>query len=280
MRAQPLPNRPALAVAAAGKQWLCVGDLHIGLESEMKSKGVHMPSQTERMIAELEEIAPGYEGIIILGDVKHRVPGTSRQELAELPSFFRRLLQSYGQVDVVRGNHDTDIAELLPPGVKVHPSSGMILDGIGFVHGHTWPGNDVMAAPLLVMGHNHPAVIFEDGLGNNMSEKCWMRCRFKSGDGRYLTVPQEAVIVPPFNRCLGGSPVNLERPRLLGPLFKNELIDLDDADLYLMDGVYLGKVRDLRVRRQRHFRLQDEDGSSPGAPRSRTGRPFLRRRSL
>jgi putative SbcD/Mre11-related phosphoesterase len=278
MRAQPLPGRPALTVAADGIEWLCVGDLHIGLESEMRSKGVHMPSQTERMIAELVELAPAYGGIIILGDVKHRVPGTSRQELAELPSFFRRLLAAYGKVHVVRGNHDTDISEILPAGVEVHPASGMVMDGIGFVHGHTWPGNEVMAQPLLVMGHNHPAVIFEDGLGNNMSEKCWMRCRFRSGDGRYLTLPEEAIIVPPFNRCLGGSPVNLEKPRLLGPLFKNELVDLDDADLYLMDGVYLGKVRDLRVRRQRHFRLE-EDGSSPEAPRSRNGRPYLRRRS-
>jgi putative SbcD/Mre11-related phosphoesterase len=278
MRAQPLPGRPALSVRLGELQWLCVGDLHIGLESEMRGKGVHMPSQTERMISDLEGMSHGHDGIIVLGDVKHRVPGTSRQESAELPQFFMRLLRAYGRVEVVRGNHDTDIAQLLPEGVAVHPPSGMHRDEVGFVHGHTWPGNDVMACPLLVMGHNHPAVIFEDGLGNNMSEKCWMRCRFRPADGRYLTLPEEAVIVPPFNRNLGGSPVNLERPRMLGPLFRNDMVDLDDADLYLMDGVYLGKVRDLRVRRQRRF-LQEECDSSPAARRSRNGRPCLRRRS-
>ncbi|RAX28997.1 UNVERIFIED_CONTAM: phosphoesterase, partial [Escherichia coli] len=43
-------------------------------------------------------------------------------------------------------------------------------------------------------------------------------------------------MIPAFNRSLGGGPVNLEGPRMLGPLLSNELVDLENGQVYLMDG--------------------------------------------
>jgi len=52
----------------------------------------------------------------------------------------------------------------------------------------------------------------------------------------------EVIIMPAFNRLLGGTPVNVKttRDELLGPLLKNDFIDMENAELYLLDGTYLG----------------------------------------
>lgn len=256
-RASPVPDHPALLLEGE-ERVICVGDLHIGIEAELLHRGVVVPSQTPRMERELMELAEGIDRLIIIGDVKHQVPGSTRQEHREVPRFFDRLLGAYPRVDLVKGNHDTNIERMLPPQVTVHEQGGMLLGDVGLVHGHAWPSQEVMGCRLLVLGHNHPAVIFEDGLHQNQVERCWVRCRFKDlYQERYPGLPEEAILIPAFNRTLGGGPVNLEGPRLLGPLLANGLLDLENGRVYLMDGLYLGTVSSLRVRRRGYFRLED-----------------------
>lgn len=253
----PLHGRPVLELLGK-RRLLCVGDLHIGLEHEMRQNGVHVPSQTHRMEKELLSLAPGHDGLIILGDVKHAVPGTSRQELRELPRFFRSLLDVYADVQVVRGNHDTRLEEMLPEGVMVRPASGMVVEGVGLVHGHTWPAENVMACATLVAAHNHPAVVFQDGLGTSSIERCWVRARFKvKATERYPRLPRELIMVPPMNPSLRGSPVNFLPPKLLGPLFNQDLVDLGKAKMYTLDGVYLGQVGKLSVERRGRFKYDE-----------------------
>ncbi|QLH75381.1 MAG: metallophosphoesterase [Methanomassiliicoccales archaeon] len=250
----PIAERPLLEVLGERKV-LCAGDLHIGLEHEMSTNGVHVPSQTAKMEKELLLNAPGHDTLMLIGDVKHMVPGSSRQEHREIPRFFRSLLRSYNSVEIVKGNHDTDIEDMLPDGVIVHPPSGCVLEGVGFVHGHTWPSVEVMYSKVLIMAHNHPAVMFEDGLKTNTIERCWVRAPFKvARTERYPRVPEEVIMLPSMNLSLRGSPVNFERPKMLGPLFSNDLIDMDNAKVYLLDGVYLGLVGQMRVERRRHFK--------------------------
>jgi hypothetical protein len=252
----PIPDRPVLKVVGE-ETALCIGDLHIGIEADMRFRGIVVPSQTHRMERELKELAEGIDRLIIIGDVKHQVPGTTRQEHIEVPRFFNSLLNFYPRIDLVKGNHDTDIERMLPSRVTVHDQGGMMLGDIGFVHGHSWPALETMAGRLLVMGHNHPAVIFEDGMHHNQVERCWLRCRFQGSNERYPHLPEEGIMIPAFNRSLGGGPVNLEGPRMLGPLLANELLDLENGRVYLMDGVYLGTVSSLRVKRRGYFRLED-----------------------
>ncbi|OPY31497.1 MAG: Calcineurin-like phosphoesterase [Methanomassiliicoccales archaeon PtaU1.Bin124] len=259
MQAIPIVDKPMLELLGE-KSYICVGDLHIGLEHEMKVGGVHVPSQTHRMESELLALAKGRDGLIILGDVKHMVPGSSRQEYREVPRFFRNLLDVYGSVSVVRGNHDTNLEEMLPDGVVVHPASGMCLEDIGLVHGHTWPSEEVMAQRLLIVAHNHPAIMFEDGLNTNTTERCWVRAPFRQfRTDRYPRLPEEVIMVPSMNMSLKGSPVNFEEPRMLGPLFSGDLIDMDAAKVYLLDGVYLGTVGNLRVKRRRRFKIREPE---------------------
>ncbi|MCG7844002.1 MAG: phosphoesterase [Methanomassiliicoccales archaeon] len=252
----PIPDRPVLKVVG-DETALCIGDLHIGIEADMRFRGIVVPSQTHRMERELKELANGVDRLIIIGDVKHQVPGTTKQEHVEIPRFFNGLLNFYPRIDLVKGNHDTDIERMLPSRVTVHEQGGMTLGDIGFVHGHSWPSPETMAGKLLVLGHNHPAVIFEDGLHHNQVERCWLRCRFQGSNERYQRLPEEAIMIPAFNRSLGGGPVNLEGPRMLGPLLANQLLDLENGQVYLLDGVYLGTVSSLRVKRRGYFRLED-----------------------
>ena len=111
----------------------------------------------------------------VIGDVKDSVPGSIKQAYAEIPDFFERLFERFDIIDVVRGNHDTQIEEFLPSRVKIRPASGLKIGDVGFIHGHTWPSEDVMACDTLVMAHNHPAVMFRDGVGRQMTEPCWFR---------------------------------------------------------------------------------------------------------
>lgn len=95
MEAYPIQGIPVLELTG-GRSLICVGDLHIGLENEMRCNGVHMPSQTFKMEQELISLAPGHDGIILLGDIKHQVPGSSKQEYVEIPKFFTALKRAYG----------------------------------------------------------------------------------------------------------------------------------------------------------------------------------------
>ncbi|MHC4479340.1 MAG: hypothetical protein ACYTEL_27285 [Planctomycetota bacterium] len=78
-------GKPALLV---GKS-LVVADLHLGIEREFYQSGIKFPSQTEKikdMVEGLVKITKA-ERLILLGDVKHKVPGISLQELREIPQF-------------------------------------------------------------------------------------------------------------------------------------------------------------------------------------------------
>jgi uncharacterized protein len=250
----PIADHPALRIIAGDEVILCAGDLHIGLEDEMRSKGVIVPSQTDRMLEELLSLAEGCDRLVLLGDVKHQVPGTSEQEHSELPRFFHSLSRSFAEIDVVRGNHDVGIEDVFFTGVHIHSATGFSLGDVGFVHGHIWPSNEVMSRRTLVMAHNHPAVLFRDGVGHITTERCWLRSKFKKEAlSRYPEIPEEVVVVPSLNRSLQGSPVNLIGGRQIGPLFGKGMIDLDCVNVYLLDGINLDRLRNLMVEKPRRY---------------------------
>jgi hypothetical protein len=64
---------------------------------------------------------------------------------------------------------------------------------------------------------------------------------------------RRCVFVPPFNDFLGGRPVNARRieethaGERLGPLLRSGAVDLDDAEVHLLDGTFLGRVKQLKA---------------------------------
>lgn len=245
MDLQPISGTPALKY----DRTLIIGDLHIGLESHLLSKGFHVITRTWEMFDSIVETSKDCDRLIILGDIKDSVPGTSKQEYREIPAFFDSLLEYFDDIDVVRGNHDTNIEEFLPSGVRIRPASGLKVGDVGYVHGHTWPSPDVMECDTLVLAHDHPAVMFRDGVGKVTTEPCWLRGKFASvASEKYGMLPSEFIVIPAFNKMLGGSPVNIIGEPLLGPILNSELLDLDNARIYLLDGMDLGKRKDMLLK--------------------------------
>lgn len=171
IRTRPIPNEPLLLVEGDSRV-LVAADLHIGIEHQLWLGGASVPSQTKEMLKRLRhrvgEIGP--DRLILLGDVKHNLPWTSFQEKSEVPSFLRSLSE-VARVDLVIGNHDIGIIDLAPRKVRVHPASGLVLDGVGYFHGHTWPDPRIFEAEILVASHLHPAVRLADRLGSGPPER-------------------------------------------------------------------------------------------------------------
>jgi hypothetical protein len=236
---------------------LVVADLHLGIEAELASGGVDLPSQMPRVKERLIELIQQQEPdrLIFLGDVKHNVPVAAWQEWRELPEFFADLAKLV-RVEIVLGNHDGDIEGMVPSSVAIHGSKGLVLGKhrrAGLIHGHAWPLPEVLKVDTLIAAHNHPAVEFRDELGARTIEPVWLRCKLEpkkfpdklraaiKGDGPELWV------MPAFSELVGGSAVNRAIPEeLLGPMFKAGTVRLDNAEAYLLDGTFLGTVAALK----------------------------------
>jgi putative SbcD/Mre11-related phosphoesterase len=244
-------GKPALLV---GKS-LVVADLHLGIEREFYQSGIKFPSQTEKikdMVEGLVKITKA-ERLILLGDVKHKVPGISLQELREIPQFLEHFSGKL-EVDMVPGNHDAGIEKFLPPGVKTHPSAGFRLGDVYLNHGHTWPGPDFLGCKKIVIGHQHPLVEFRDKLGYRFREPVWVKGALNREklEGRYKKMPASLpsiTIMPAFNPLIGGMCVNKRSEdgyakKFIGPLINS--LKGRTASTYLLDGTCLGRLVDLK----------------------------------
>ena len=257
MAAVPIYGTPALVVSIGRERTLVVADLHLGLEGELAKKGVSLPSQIpkvkERLFELIERRKP--DRLIFLGDVKHNVPIASWHEWRELPGFFEELTKLV-RVEVIRGNHDGGLDGMVPKCVIIHGAKGIVLGKrrhIGLMHGHTWPSPELLNTKLLVAAHNHPAVEFRDELGGRTVEPIWLRAKLdaskfpKKIGGQIKGELPELLVMPAFSELVGGAAVNRGIPKeLIGPMFKAGAVKLEKAEVYLLDGTFLGEVRDLR----------------------------------
>jgi len=239
MNLYPVHNEPALMF----DKTLIIADLHIGIEHVLRKAGFNIPSQSRKMMERIIMLCRKHNvnRIVIVGDIKHNIPNVSYQEFDEIPRFFEALL-NLGDVDVIPGNHDGGIKKILPENVKIHSSKGFTLSNIGFFHGHTWPDENIMKCEYVVMGHNHPVIVFKDRLGYSFSKACWLRGKMLKNRDRYKTTNPEIIIMPSFNK-LCGNPVN--QKKFLGPITK--LLDIKNLSIYLLNGTFLGKIKDVRL---------------------------------
>lgn len=229
---QPLWNKRALLKDST----LVVCDLHIGLEEELKKKGIFVSSGTPGMVRDIKDMLVEHEAscLIINGDLKHNIPQATWQEYREIPGALDQWLRVTDEIHVIRGNHDGGVEEHLPGEVFIHDARGYSRDGIGYFHGHARPSKEVLNSDVLVTAHSHPAVVLTDRLGKRNKFHCWSRIRY-SGDEEegYL------IVMPAFNPLLGG--VNINEEGYLGPFFRDTAIL--EENIYLLDGTHLGDIR-------------------------------------
>lgn len=241
---QPLIDEPALLLRE--KKLLVIADLHIGIESELRQNGLQVPSQTKLMEERLISIITKNQvnSIILLGDIKHTIPLSTHQERTDVKNFLDTI-QPYCTVHILPGNHDGNINRLLSSNIQLHSSDGFVFERIGFTHGHRIPSNEIMQCDQVIIGHSHPTVMLMDRLGYRTFEQCWLRSPPLIGalKEKYpQSSTSQILLMPAFNPLCGGTAVNQDA--LLGPF--RSLIDVDNAEVYLLDGSLLGKVMDLK----------------------------------
>jgi hypothetical protein len=226
-----IENRPAVLI----NNNLVVSDLHNGIEFELFKKGANIPSQTDKKLDLLKLIIKDTKPkkLIILGDLKHNVPVTSRQEMEEVPDFLRELLKLVPKVIITKGNHDGNIERLVPEGVDVVDE--FIEDNVGYFHGHKNPSEELLKQGLIVCGHTHPAILLKDIRAN--IQQAWIETKVKDSHTRVL-------IVPAFDDSRRGVAMNNREP--VGPFLK-KMIDLENAEAHLLDGSYLGTLNELKI---------------------------------
>ncbi len=226
---------------------LVISDLHLGIELELKRRGVRIPPLREKLESRVKELArrASAKRLIILGDLKHEI-GSSKLVEREIVSFVENVSELV-DVTLVQGNHDGKIKEILTgTGIRIFGSGGFKKREFGFFHGHAWPSPELLSCDWLLMGHVHPTIEIVDEFGMRFKEQVWVKSRLIKGKlvKKYSLEEDRKlgrlnlIILPSFNTLLGGANV-LKREELLsfGPLFKNGVVDLEKMEIYGLDGV-------------------------------------------
>jgi putative SbcD/Mre11-related phosphoesterase len=272
------PNAAALIKKGKTKT-LVIADPHLGWEMALQAKGIHVPSQTSKLLKKLVALLSKYKpnALLILGDVKYTVVKTEAGEWHDIPEFFTELKRHVNDTAIVRGNHDANLEPLLPENIKLLPASGTVIGGIGLFHGHKWPSPALLKCKTIIMGHLHPVVVFHDPAGFKITRQIWLKAQCNTEALARLLLQKHGVkiegtpeatvkkhygfkpqttqmfIMPSFNDFLGGRPINESKQRkelgseaLIGPVVRSEAVDVDNAELYLLDGTYLGTLNQLR----------------------------------
>ncbi len=254
MIVNPIPDSPASII----NKELVLADLHIGIKKSYEERGIRIPSQTEEILKRIERITRknNIDSITLLGDVKNEIPKISWQERDEIPKFLEKI-SDFGNVKIIPGNHDGNIDKLIPnqrrEKFNLYGTRGFVNSekDVGFVHGHTWPNPDIFKSSKILMGHSHPIIEFSDKLSSKYREKCWIKMPLKRGrledvyGEKIEWGDPEIIIQPAFSNLVGGSPFNSSRNSLLGPVFNSGSAILDEAEIYLLDGTYLGNSGNL-----------------------------------
>ena len=270
---------PAALIKTAKTETLVIADPHLGWEMALRDKGIHVPSQSSKLLQKLVDVLSKYkpDTLLILGDVKYSVVAAKPGEWHDIPEFFTELKNYVKDIAIVRGNHDANLEPLLPENIKLLPATGTIIGDIGLFHGHKWPSPLLLKCKTLIMGHLHPVVFFRDPAGFKITRQVWVKAKCNTTQLSKTLLqkqrikiegtPEETLkehynfkprttqlfIMPSFNDFLGGRPINKTKPRrkgqtstMIGPVLRSESVDLDNSEIYLLDGIYLGTLTHLR----------------------------------
>jgi metallophosphoesterase superfamily enzyme len=242
MNLQFISDGPALVVQNR-KRVLVVADLHFGIESDFALHGWHFssrsPERLKRVCACIESTAPDL--LVLLGDVKHSIPKTTRQEFREMPgilSAFRALVP----IRVTPGNHDVGIRRFLQE-TELLPKEGAVIDGVAYIHGHTTPAPGLLGH-LVVIGHHHPMVSLHDEVGCSLRAPAYLATEI---DDAALGHPGKKsarkktrlLFMPAFNECAGFDILQIVN-RPFSPLSRS--IRTERAEIFLTDGTYIGPL--------------------------------------
>ena len=275
----PIRPFPAMLLRRGPERVLVVADLHIGWEVALAKQGIHVPSQTPKILDRILQLIKSCKPttLIFLGDVKHTIAKIEMEEWRDIPDFFEALGKAISDIQVVPGNHDGNLEPLLPEAVKILPYTGVALGHVGLFHGHAWPAPELLGCRSLITGHLHPMIAFRDPVGFRITRQVWVKAECHTTELarsllKHLRVKidkdpaalmqdrfnvklrsSKFFIMPSINDFLGGQPINkrgvgktVKSRRFIGPVLRSGSVDIGNAEAYLLDGTLLGTVNQLR----------------------------------
>ena len=241
-----LPQGPALVIENDIRV-LIAADTHFGAETQLARHGLHIKSNSgerlKRLLACVDE--SGCDLLLLLGDVKHSIPVTTRQEYFEMPRIIKEIREKI-PFKVIPGNHDVGIEKFLESD-ELLPKEGCVIDGTGYLHGHTYPSEDLLGK-LIVTGHAHPVVCLYDEVGCSLkSQPAYVLSGIDAGAFKMKNSCDisgtRVLFVPAFYELAGGMDVRELKKSGLGPLSRG--IDEKNAEVFLSDGTYINSLSGL-----------------------------------
>ena len=243
MNLEFIASGPALLVRNV-RSVLVIADLHLGIESDLARHGLYFRSRSterqDRVLACVDEVGPDL--LVLLGDVKHMIPLLSRQEYRELP----RALDSFRErvpLVVVPGNHDIGLERFLQPG-ELLPKDGALIDGVGYMHGHTCPSPD-LAGHLIIAGHHHPLVSLRDEVGCSLRAPAYLYASLDDECVGFTRTQEEpagrtrVLFMPAFNELSGYDITRIVHDPF-SPL--SRCMIQASAEIFLTDGTLVGPI--------------------------------------
>ncbi len=235
-------NGPALVIEGE-ERLLVVADTHFGIEADLAAHGLHFRSHSadrlERLLKIIDAADP--DMLILLGDIKHSIPSLTRQEYYEMPGILEAI-RSRIPLKVFPGNHDIGIERYLLD-TELQPRDGVILDGVGYLHGHMYPSPQ-LAGPLIVIGHHHPLFLLKDEVGCSLQAPAYLRAGLDT-KGLGLDMhqnnlsPPRVLFMPAFNEIAGYDILQIiNNP--FSPF--SRFIKKEEAEIILADGTYIGPL--------------------------------------
>lgn len=251
---QPVQGEPAALVTTPTARLVVVADIHAGIESALRyERGVELPSaatsRRRRLLGYCLDTDP--DRVVLLGDIGHSIAAPRGAESAELVTLLT-VLASRWPVTVTPGNHDGDLSAWLADSPAIDPEvrsaitvsapDGTVIDGVGFLHGHTWPHPSVVAQPLICAAHEHPAIRLFDSVGGSVRSRAWLRAtveRTALTDDGDIDGTTRLVIFPAFNDRSGSTWLSDDTSEFLSP-YLPAVLQQGEVRAYLLDGTDVG----------------------------------------
>jgi len=194
-------NYPALIIEGQEKN-LVITDLHIGFEDNLSQNNIFLGKNTtvNESIKEVEKILVKTkpDSLILLGDIKSGIKSITKTEWNDVPIFLEKIKKRINMT-IIPGNHDANIEKLIPEGISLATTKGIIIEDTLLTHGHTMPSENFSSVSKIIMGHVHPVFFQEKSIING--ERVWVtiKCNkqkiFPSKTGKL-----EIIIIPTFNK--------------------------------------------------------------------------------
>jgi len=239
VQTRPVQSQPALILQEEEKRYLVVTDLHIGFENTFLSNEIHVEPKElvqdaiDSLLSIMKHEKP--DTLVLLGDVKSGIDFISKTEWQAVPLFFE--IGKKIDTIIIPGNHDSNIQKLLPDGVTLVSSSGLVIGDTLLTHGHTMPSENLSQINKIVMGHVHP-VFFQEGSVID-GQRVWVSLSaeknqlFPSSKGTL-----EIIILPAFNKYFYATHKKYYK-KSISPILQS-IKNFQSAKIVTLDGSIIG----------------------------------------